>query len=153
MIPLRLDPPSRQSHAVQGFSLIEIVIVMGIIAFCVIPLVGSLAVANQTSLTARESMEQALVLQSVQANLRAVRFELLRTNLLQGVTNYYGEGGRVLGTNSSSTSNFYQCAVKLNPTNASSNQIVASLVISFPAPSYSKRVTYPLSFFRYGSQP
>ena len=144
-----------------GFSLVEIVIALGIMAFCVVPLVGVLAVAFQQSREAQEKTEIAFVLQSMQASLRGAvsqginSLDLLKARLSTAPqTNFFADGGRFLGTNAtvSGVTNFYRCVVSTNAFPSSPTRLSVTVEVQYPAPAYTKRVSLPVSLFRYGTR-
>ena len=148
-------PPKRGRHA---FTLVEVVLAIGIVAFCVVPLIGTLSVAYQQGREAQEKTELALIFQSAEAVLRGSvargtnSFASLQASLPQ--TNYFAQGGQYLGTNLSvsGTTNLYRCLITTNALAATPNRSGVRIVIQYPAPSYPKSVTNQFSLFSYGTR-
>ena len=137
----------------HAFSLVEVVLVIGVLAFAVIPLVGSLTVAYTTSRAAQRNMEAALVLQSSKTIVDQMNFDVLRTNLTSGGLRFYFEqGGRYLGTNAAASNIFYRCTVVTNATGVSTNLARLRLQVAYPASNYPNQIELPSTVFRYGSR-
>jgi len=132
--------------------LVEIVIVLGIISFALIPLMASLAFAHQTNRTARESTDLALIMQTCSSLIRSVKPATLKSNPAgTPITYYFADGGRYLGTTSTNTA-LYRCTVSLNTSVSQTKQRVDTLVkIEYPSPGYAQSFSYPLGVFRYGA--
>ena len=133
-----------------GFSLVEIVIVVGIICFALISLMASPASAHQNNKTARESTDLSLIMQTCSSLIRSVKPATLESNLARTlITYYFADGGRYLGTTSTNTA-LYRCAVSLNTSVSQTKQRVDTLVkIEYPSPGYARSFSYPLGVFRY----
>jgi uncharacterized protein (TIGR02598 family) len=151
-------PLGKVQNSDSAFTLVEIVIALGVVAFCIVPLIGTLAVAYQQGRDSQAKTEVALVLQSMETALRASAnrgtnsFADLRTKL--PLTNYFAEGGRYLGANASvsGTTNFYRCVASANALQANANSFGISIVVQYPPPAYQQQVTNQISLFRYGTR-
>jgi hypothetical protein len=136
----------------------EVVLAIGIVAFCVVPLIGALSVAYQQGREAQEKTELALVFQSVEAVLRGAvgrgtnSFASLQASLPQ--TNYFAEGGQYLGTNlsASGNTNLYRSVITTNALTGTPNRSGVRIVVQYPPPSYHKSVTNQFSLFSYGTR-
>jgi prepilin-type N-terminal cleavage/methylation domain-containing protein len=73
LLPGRSNPRQRVPHfsGQHGFSLIEVVLAVGIIAFCLVALVGLLAVCINTSKESMASTSNTMLFQKVVNQLRA----------------------------------------------------------------------------------
>jgi prepilin-type N-terminal cleavage/methylation domain-containing protein len=153
----------------QGFSLIEIVIAIGIVAFAVVPIIGSLVVAQTNARLAQRDFEICQVTRSTEALMRArsafgsSNFSALVTVLSNspGAEFFFNKGGRLL-TNVSypnpsgiDANAHYRVVARLNtstvPATVPTNRATAQLVVSYPAPDYQESVTNPVSLFPYGT--
>ena len=142
----------------SAFTLVEVVLAIGIVAFCVVPLIGALSVASQQGRESQEKTELALVFQSLEAVRRGSvgrgtnSLTSLQASLPQ--TNYFGQGGQYLGTNLSSaaTTNLYRCVMTTNALTTNPNLLGVKIVVQYPPPSYQKRVTNQFSLFHYGTR-
>jgi uncharacterized protein (TIGR02598 family) len=151
-------PLEKVQNSDTAFTLVEIVIALGVVAFCIVPLIGTLAVAYQQGRDSQAKTEVALVLQSMETALRASAmqgtnsFADLKSRL--PLTNYFAEGGRYLGANASlsGTTNFYRCLASTNALNSNSNTFGIKMVIQYPSPTYNQQVTNQISIFRYGTR-
>jgi uncharacterized protein (TIGR02598 family) len=144
-------PRNFQFRVPSAFSLVEVVIVIGIVAFAIIPLIGTLGLAHETSRSAQESMDLALVLQSSRGMLENMEPATRRAGLSAGgFTNYFAQGGRFLGSSSPGEQAFYRVTIVPDPAASSDNLARALLVAEYPAPSYGVRVETPVTFFSYG---
>ena len=151
------NSPGKSLHS-QAFTLIEIVIALSVIAFCIVPLIGALGVAYQQARESQEKTEVALVFQSMEAILQGSvnrgtnSFAALRASLPR--TNYFAEGGRHLGTNASTpgVTNFFRCITTTNALATNSDSYGVRVVVEYPAPSFNKKATNQLSLFRYGTR-
>jgi prepilin-type N-terminal cleavage/methylation domain-containing protein len=151
------NSPGKSLHS-QAFTLIEIVIALSVIAFCIVPLIGALGVAYQQARESQEKTEVALVFQSMEAILQGSvnrgtnSFAVLRTSLPR--TNYFAEGGRHLGTNASTpgVTNFFRCITTTNALATNSDSYGVRVVVEYPAPGFNKKATNQLSLFRYGTR-
>jgi prepilin-type N-terminal cleavage/methylation domain-containing protein len=159
-------PPGNSPHP-QAFTLIEIVIALSVIAFCIVPLIGALGVAYQQARESQEKTEVALVFQSMEAILQGSvnrgtqgssvnqstnSFVAFRTSLPR--TNYFAEGGRHLGTNVSTpgATNFFRSITTTNALATNSDSYGVRVVVEYPAPAFNKRATNQFSLFRYGTR-
>jgi uncharacterized protein (TIGR02598 family) len=135
-----------------GFSLVEIVIVLGIISFALIPLMASLAFAYQTDRAAKKSTDLALIIQTCSSLIRSVKPATLKSNLANTpITYYFADGGRYLGTTSTNAA-LYRCSVSLNTGVPQPQQRADTVVkIEYPSPGYAQSFSYPLRVFRYGA--
>jgi prepilin-type N-terminal cleavage/methylation domain-containing protein len=151
------NSPGKSLHS-QAFTLIEIVIALSVIAFCIVPLIGALGVAYQQARESQEKTEVALVFQSMEAVLQGSvnrgtnSLAGLRTRLPQ--TNYFAEGGRHLGTNASTpgVTNFFRCITTTNALSTNSDSYGVRVVVEYPAPGFNKKATNQFSLFRYGTR-
>lgn len=151
------NSPGKSLHS-QAFTLIEIVIALSVIAFCIVPLIGALGVAYQQARESQEKTEVALVFQSMEAILQGSvnrgtnSFVALRTSLPR--TNYFAEGGRHLGTNASTpgVTNFFRCITTTNALPTNSDSYGVRVVVEYPAPGFNKKATNQFSLFRYGTR-
>jgi prepilin-type N-terminal cleavage/methylation domain-containing protein len=161
------NSPGKSLHS-QAFTLIEIVIALSVIAFCIVPLIGALGVAYQQARESQEKTEVALVFQSMEAILQGSvnrgtmqgslmnqstnSFVAFRTSLPR--TNYFAEGGRHLGTNVSTpgVTNFFRCITTTNALATNSDSYGVRVVVEYPAPSFNKKATNQFSLFRYGTR-
>jgi len=150
------NPPGKIPHS-QAFTLIEIVIALSVIAFCIVPLIGALGVAYQQARESQERTEVALVFQSMEAVLQGSvsrgtnSFAALCTSLPR--TNYFAEGGRHLGTNASTpgVTNFFRCITTTNALSTNAYTYGVGVVIEYPYPAFNKKATNQYSLFRYGT--
>lgn len=151
------NSPGKSLHS-QAFTLIEIVIALSVIAFCIVPLIGALGVAYQQARESQEKTEVALVFQSMEAILQGSvnrgtnSFAALRASLPR--TNYFAEGGRHLGTNVSTpgVTNFFRCITTTNALSTNSDSYGVRVVVEYPAPGFNKKATNQFSLFRYGTR-
>ena len=151
-------PPSPPKRGRRAFTLVEVVLAIGIVAFCVVPLIGALSVAYQQGREAQEKTELALVFQSVEAVLRGSvgrgtnSFASLQASLPQ--TNYFAQGGQYLGTNLavSGNTNLYRCVITTNALATTAHRSGVRVVVQYPAPSYQKSVTNQFCLFSYGTR-
>ncbi len=144
----RIDPLRNLLKRWAGFSLIEVVIALGIISFCMIGVLGLIALsANYSGQSSRETAF-ALMAQSTISNLRSRGFSLINTPALptQGTLDdatpdfYYDVNGRVAlksdGTVDTSphSDSIYGCTVtRYSPNNqTSANVIFLRLEFSWP---------------------
>jgi prepilin-type N-terminal cleavage/methylation domain-containing protein len=153
----------------QGFSLIEIVIAIGIVAFAVVPIIGSLVVAQTNARLAQRDFEICQVTRSTEALMRArsaygsSNFSAL-TNAIyppKSAVFFFNKGGRLLtnvsypNPTNSDTNAHYRVVARLNtstvPATVPTNRATAQLVVSYPAPDYQESVTNPVSLFPYGT--
>jgi len=152
------NPRAKVQNSETAFTLIEIVIALSVIAFCIVPLIGALGVAYQQARESQEKTEVALVFQSMEAILQGSvnrgtnSFASLRTSLPR--TNYFAEGGRHLGTNASTpgTTNFFRCITTTNALATNSDSYGVRVVVEYPAPGFNKKATNQFSLFRYGTR-
>ncbi|MEI8309613.1 MAG: hypothetical protein WCH98_02535 [Verrucomicrobiota bacterium] len=143
----------------EGFTLVEVVLAIGLIGFSLLAVVGLMASAHRSSKEASERTAMALILQSSRGVLSGMPFTNL-TNLLgagSGVWMGFDREGRYLGrTNSSNavdTNAAYRVQVRPVSTAALTNysQLRALISISSPPPVFNQTSTFPVSFVRYGS--
>jgi prepilin-type N-terminal cleavage/methylation domain-containing protein len=162
----------------SGFSLIELVVALAVVAFCLLPILGLMALSSQQGQSSEQTTDLTLILQSQQAVLGAESFDTLKTQIstTPSLVYYYATGGRCLNyvgqspATAAPTSAFYKCTVQqstaqvaaatalatqesasgVNP--SSDDRICGILTIQYPAPGYALQKTFPLSFFRYGSR-
>lgn len=143
----------------QGFTLVEVVLAIGLIGFSLLAVVGLMASAQRSSKEASERTAMALIFQSSRGVLSGLPFTNL-TNLLgsgSGVWMGFDREGRYLGrTNSSNavdTSAAYR--VQVIPASAAaltnSSHLRALISISSPPPVFNQTSTFPVSIVRYGS--
>ncbi len=143
-------------HAFDAFTLVEIVLVVGLVAFVLIPAIGALAMAYRSSQEARNNMESAVVLQSASTVLSGIPQSQLRQHLdAQDLELFFAEGGRFLGTNATAATNtFYRVLVLRTPdlpaTNALRQNVI--LTVAYPSPTYNQTIQTPVSIFGYGSR-
>jgi uncharacterized protein (TIGR02598 family) len=147
------------TKSVSGFSLVEIVIALAVIAFCLVPIIGLLGIASKNGQGAEETTDSTLVLQSQETILQTQSFDSLTSQLKTGTPSpiyYYAAGGRYLGqtiTTANSSLVLYRCTIQQTTTQLSAitdDRLCANLLIQYPAPGYAKQKTFPVSFFRYG---
>lgn len=148
----------------SAFTLVEIVLAIGLTTFAVLPLVALLALAQSLNREAREKMELALVMESARAILQAeaalpgAGFPNLAARLRSGgATNFFAQTGRFLGTNSSNPETYYRAVFHAVPESFApranhTNIFRGSLKIEYPFPTNTRSLEVPLSFFFYGSQ-
>jgi len=153
--PSRTDRlPSAAAVSRHAFTLMETAIVLSIIAFAVIPLVGSLVQAWVANAEARSSTEIALVLQTCTTLLHNQGPDKLGEALDSSgrLEWYFADSGQWLGGGGGGDpAPFYRCTVTRSA-GAQSHALVSALVtIAYPAPDYRKETTYPVSVFRYGT--
>lgn len=145
-----------QKRDAFGFSLIEVLLVVGIVALVLIPAMGALAMAYRSSNEARKNMEVSIVLQSASAAIRSMASDQLRQALDEGGLDlYFAEGGRYLGTNAANASNlFYRVSATRTPGSLVTNSFrqEVALTASYPSPAFSDSNTMPVSVFGYGSR-
>lgn len=137
----------------SGFSLVEVVLVIGIVAFALIPLIGSLAVAHDTSRAAQENMDVALVFQSTRSIVEKMEPATRRSGLnAAGFEYFFTQGGRFLGSNAADDQVHYR--VRVIPDAAGSSPDLARVVLraEYPAPSFATRTETPATLFYYGSR-
>jgi len=143
-----------------GFTLVEVVLAIGLISFSFLAIVGLMAAAQRSSREASERTAMTLILQSACGTLSSLSFTNLRTALAlpEGAWMGFEQEGRFLGrTNSVSalnTNTFYRVQVKpLNPASLTNYSRVSGVaVISFPPPAFNQTNSFPVCFPRYGSQ-
>lgn len=151
--------------AAAGFSLVEVVLALGIVAVVLIPLIGLLVVAQQQNRESREKTEIALILQTVESALRAEsqlgtvgianRFNQLRTVVSTGSgTNwYFGVGGRRITGADPQNNALTQYRARFFSTNHDANRIVGVVTISYPrAAGFPNTNSFPLAIYRYGTR-
>gem|GEM_PF-1808980 len=135
-------------------------VVIAMIAFVIVPLLGSLVQAHHTNKEARDNTELALVSQSFNTLLENMKPYRLRAILADpanqpggtapGFVHYFSSGGRWLGT-TASPDTWYRCTI--HQSNGPQDRLQTSLIvtIAYPAPGYKVKASYPLSVFHYGT--
>jgi len=140
----------------KGFSLVEVVLVLGIVAFALIPAIGVLAMAYRSSAEARTNMAKSMVLQSAVAVLQNTERARLQQALGGGGLEMgFGEAGRYLGTNASSSSDlFYRVTATRTPGAPATNIFREDVVleIAYPPPAFNETNRMPVRLFGYGSR-
>lgn len=161
----RVIPPYRRARRSRhgGFSLIEVVLAIGVMAFAVIPIIGSLAVALDSSRLAELDLKKTLLTRTVRSHLQTeaaaglTRFDNLVTELRasNGRTIYLGEDGRLLPFSGTTPTNAYaRCQVAIGPNGFSTNapdRAIASMTMQFPAPIYNTESKTIIPLARYGT--
>jgi uncharacterized protein (TIGR02598 family) len=118
MKPPRIDQRQTAGSAVEacpaplrrrerGFSLVEVVIALGIISFAVVALLGLLTVSANSSRFSDEDTVIASIARQVTAELRSTPFATLPTG---GATWYFDHEARRLGA---ATGAIYRCQITL----------------------------------------
>ena len=144
----------------EGFSLVEVVLAIGVIAFAVIPIIGTLMVAMESSRLAELDLKKTLLTRTVRSYLQTEatsgleRFDDLVTELRAagGRTMYLAEDGRLLSP--TNTNAFARCQVAIGPGGFSTNapdRAIASMTLQFPAPIYNTESKSILPLSRYGT--
>lgn len=161
-----LPNPSSGFSRRGGFSLIEVVLAIGVIAFAVIPIIGSLAVAMESSRLAELDMKKTLLTRTVRSHLQTEaasglpRFDNLVSELRTsgasgGRTMYLAEDGRLLPSSGTPPTNaFARCQVAIGPGGFSTNEpdrAIASMTLQFPAPIYNTEYKSIIPLSRYGT--
>lgn len=147
----------------EGFSLVEVVLAIGVIAFAVIPIIGTLMVAMESSRLAELDLKKTLLTRTVRSHLQTEassgleRFDDLVTELRAagGRTMYLAEDGRLLPSSGTPPTNaFARCQVAIGPNGFSTNapdRAIASMTLQFPAPIYNTESKSILPLSRYGT--
>jgi uncharacterized protein (TIGR02598 family) len=155
----QISSSSRNAVRGQGFTLIEVVLAIGLIGFSLLAIVGLMATAQRSSKEANESTAIALILQSSRGVLSGLSFTNLTNSLGTGSGVWMGfdrEGrylGRTTSSNAVNTNAAYR--VQVLPANAAAltnySHLRAVITISSPPPVFNQTSTFPASFVRYGS--
>jgi type II secretory pathway pseudopilin PulG len=147
----------------RGFTLVEVVLAIGVIAFAVIPIIGSLAVAMESSRLAELDLKKTLLTRTVRSHLQTeaasglTRFDNLVDELRAtgGRTIYLAEDGRLLPFSGTTPTNAYaRCQVAIGPNGFSTDapdRAIATMTLQFPAPIYATEFTTILPLSRYGT--
>jgi len=143
----------------QGFTLVEVVLAIGLIAFSLLSIVGLMASAQRSNKEANERIAMALILQSSRGVLSGMNYTNLTNSLGAGSGVWMGfdsEGcylGRTNSSNAVNASASYR--VQVLPVSASAltnySHLRAMISISYPSPVFNQTSTFPVSFVRYGS--
>jgi len=134
-------PAYRRSKFIGAFSLIEIVIALGIVSFCVIPLLGLMTSGLQASKNSQQDTVLALAAKYILSDLRGQTFSSLNVG---ATTNYlFDYQGDPLSSNSPPSQHAYYTAavtITANPlaavtswnTNASPNLLGVKITFDWP---------------------
>lgn len=151
----------------RGFSLVEVVIALGVIAFCILPVIGVLAIAHSQMRDSARQAELTLVTHSVEAVLRGElqrgrlantsSFDRLRATLSgEGTNLYFGEGGRWIPGGAGGqlpVGAYYRATVSTNAMGTNSRDRIGVLVRIFhPLPDTALVHTNLFTLSRSGSQ-
>jgi len=154
-----IPPTFKGARLRRGFTLVEVVLAIGLIGFCLLAVVGLMASAQRSSKEANERTAVALILQSSRGVLSGLPLTNL-ANLLgsgNGVWMGFDGEGRYLGRTNSSNAVDTNAAyrVQVSPVNSAaltnSSHLRALISISSPPPVFNQTSTFPVSFVRYGS--
>lgn len=165
-------PPNKEESG-RGFSLVEIVLALGLITICLVPLVGILGIALNQGRVSQQTLEVGLVLQSMESHLLGEAalgtvvaapgeggstnsFERLVSSLRGGSypTRYFSRDGRPLGTNASDALAFYSCSVRVlaQAQNSRWASVPAIVEIRYPAPGFEQSEIFTIPLFPFGTK-
>lgn len=158
-----LPNPSSGFSRRGGFSLVEVVLAIGVLAFAVIPIIGTIMVAMESSRLSQLDMEKTLLTRTVRSHLQTEassgmqRFDDLVTELrgAGGRTTYLAADGRLLPHSGSPPTNAYaRCQIAIGANGYSSNapdRAIATMTFQFPAPAYATEYKTIIPLARYGT--
>lgn len=111
----------------QGFSLVEVVLALGLVSFCLVALLGLFSVGIKTSKQAAEETNLAAMSSQIITELRATTSS---TTIALNQTYYFDN----LGERTNAAGAYYACLVTSQPDTAlSGNLIRGTLVFTWPA--------------------
>jgi uncharacterized protein (TIGR02598 family) len=143
----RLVPASRSGarRTCRAFSLVEVVIAIGVVAFVVISLLGLIPVALQSSHNADVQAAQATIVSTVTGKLSSQNFSSTVASL--PLTNYF----TAQGEETSAAAAIYRCDVTdVTPVGSAGNFMrQVQLIITWPAPVYAQTNVVCASFLNY----
>ena len=129
----------------RGFTLVEVVIAVGVLAFAAISLLGLMTLALQSSHNAAVQSTQATMVSTITGKLSSQNFT--NTVVRLPFTNYFTEEG--VETNAAAA--LYRCEVadvsSANPTTNFMRQV--QLQICWPAPVYARTNVVVASLVKY----
>ncbi|MDQ3621144.1 MAG: hypothetical protein M3463_01440 [Verrucomicrobiota bacterium] len=79
ILPVHSVLPARRARRVAAFTLVEVVLAMGVISFCVIAMLGLLTVASQTGRDSLDRTENSLLFEKVINQLKIKPFDQEQT--------------------------------------------------------------------------
>ena len=121
----------------KAFSLIEVVIALGIFSFAIVAILGLFSISLASSRESSDDTRSAAMVSQVVDALRAKPFEELQTSLTasNALFMFDQEGALLTGTGSPT----YQCTVR---TTSESSSSLLSLQLTITNPSGTTRVNY-----------
>lgn len=128
-----------------AFSLVEVVIAIGIFAFVAISLLGLLTLSAESSRRADTQAASATIVTTVMGKLSSQNFATNVTGL--PFTNYF----TVTGAETNASAAIYRCSVTdISPSDPSTNFMrQVRLLICWPSPAYTQTNTVIGSFEKY----
>lgn len=145
----------RFAHCRSGFSLVEIMVAVGIFVFAIISVLGLLAVSNQANRAASEETVVAVIFQKVQEYLACRELQDLLTNAAyrdEDADFYFDIYGNELDAGARSQAVF-QCTVTCDTAaggSANYGQAILRVEYPFAAPPASRRsVIMPVGLANY----
>jgi uncharacterized protein (TIGR02598 family) len=142
----RVPAPRSDLHRTcHAFSLVEVVIAIGVVAFTVISLLGLTMVALRSSQDAGVQAAQATLVSTVTGRLSSQNFADTAASL--PFTTYF----TVEGTETNASAAIYRCDVTdVSPAGSASNLMrQVQLLIRWPAPVYTRTNVVIASFVKY----
>jgi uncharacterized protein (TIGR02598 family) len=129
----------------QAFTLVEVVLAIGVVALAGISLLGLITVAMQSSQNAAVQAAQATVISTVTGKLSSQNFTTTAASL--PITTYFSAEG----TETNASAAIYRCDVMdVSPANSATNFMrQVQLVIRWPAPIYAQTNVVEASFVKY----
>lgn len=142
------DPRGQRHFAGRGFTLIEVLLAVGIIAFCLTAVIGLVGLAINGTRDADVSVRLAGVNRRVVSDIQRQPFSTINGALSssQTVKSYYDQRGNPLtdlyGTNLTATKGekYFECEIRnVTPaTGYSSNARILGIQIRWPYPNYAE---------------
>jgi len=140
-----LHPISLKGRVCRAFTLVEVVIAVGVFAFAAISLLGLITLAMQSSHDAGVQSTQATMVSTITGQLSSQNF----TNTVASLpfTDYFTEQG--VETNAAAA--IYRCAVAdVSPTSSTTNFMrQVQLQICWPVPVYARTNVVVASLVKY----
>lgn len=103
----------------QGFSLVEVVLAMGILVFCLVALLGLIPMGLQSFRSAMTMTVEAQIAQSVSSDIQLTDFSNLQTMLNPAAKYYFDDQG--MAVDASSSNLIYTATVTLENLDSPAN--------------------------------
>lgn len=140
----------------HGFSLVEVVVALGVIAFAIIAIIGLLSMALRIGREANEDTLLPLMAGRIANDLRSARFQDLTSNFPDG-TQFFFDSQGLESTNASEQ--IYQCELRwsTNPPSPGNDLSLrlrrAILSFTWPKGSTNQSFVLPVSLADMGANP